>query len=90
MALATIYCCYYECCCCYISALGQLLTRSWGTKLLADSRFFLMMVVIGLPEGLVPTESLPPSVDGEERVYAYKHAVMVQNALHHDFKIEVR
>ena len=31
--------------------LGELLVRSWGTQLLADSSFFGAMVVVALPEG---------------------------------------
>ena len=68
---------------------GELLTKAWGTDLLADSNFFLMMVMIRLPEGVVPADILPPCEEGEGPVYAYKHAVAVQNSLHHNFKIEV-
>ena len=49
-----------------------------------------MMVVIALPEGVVPVEALPLTLDGQKPIYSYKHAVIVQNTLHHDFKIEVR
>jgi hypothetical protein len=45
------------------------------------------MVMVGLPEGVVPADALPQVSEGEEYVYAYKHAVTVQSALHHDFKI---
>lgn len=68
---------------------GQLLTKSWGTGYLADPSFFRMMVVVELPEGLVPKDALPPSVDGGKPKYEFKHTVMVQNFLYHDFKVEV-
>ena len=70
---------------------GDLLTRSWGTELLADSSLFRMMVVVGLPEGVVPAADRPPVPEGGGAPqYSYQHAVIVQNMLHHEFKIEVR
>ena len=66
-----------------------MLTKSWGTGYLADPSFFRMMVVVELPEGLVPKDALPPSVDGGKPKYEYKHSSMVQNFLYHNFKIEV-
>lgn len=48
-----------------------------------------MMVVVGLPEGVVPTDARPPSEGTGPPEYSYQHAVVVQDMLHHEFKIEV-
>ena len=64
---------------------------SWGTGLLVAPDMFKQMVVVELPEGVVPKSSLPPvSEEGQRPIYEYKHAVVIQNALHFDYKVEVK
>ena len=70
---------------------GKLLCKSWGTGLLAPPDMFKQMTVVELPEGVIPKESMPSMPEDEQRpkCYEYKHAVLVQNALHYDYKVEV-
>ena len=68
----------------------MLLTKSWQSSLLADVGAFRQMVTVALPEGVVPKDALPSAeVTGQKPKYIYKHAVLVQNALHYGYKIEV-
>lgn len=65
-------------------AAGQLLVDAWGTNLLADPALFGSMVTVALPEGL-PVRDTPDST----APYTYTEAVVLQNLLIHNAKIEV-
>ena len=58
---------------------AEMLQNAWGTGLLADLSLFGSMVLVALPDGVL--QSSPP--------YTYDAAERVQNALFHEFKIEV-
>ena len=58
-----------------------MLQQAWDTRLLANKDMFGAMVLVALPEGIVG--------DRDQTVYNYDNAEMVQNILHHEFKIEV-
>ena len=73
---------------CVSSSAAQLLTESWGTELLADPSLFRMMVVVALPRGVVDS-SLHPLTPRQNPMYTYQDAVVVQNILHHEYKVEV-
>ena len=64
---------------------GQLLVDAWGTSLLADPALFGSMVTVALPEGL-PVRDTPDST----APYTYTEAVVLQNLLIHNTKIEVK
>ena len=61
-----------------------MLQEAWKTSLLADISMFGPMVVVKLPDGVVPPAAnfKPP--------YGDPAAHTVMNILHFDFKIEVR
>lgn len=58
-----------------------MLQQAWGTSLLADPELFGPMVLVALPEGQQKQRS--------EVSYTYESAEAVQNALFHEFNIEV-
>lgn len=64
---------------------GQLLKEAWGTSLPADPSMFGSMVLVELPDGLLP----PDSGVRVEPPFDDKSADMLQDILHHDYKIEV-
>ena len=81
----------YNCYVWTLSYVGELLSTSWQTGLLADASAFRQMVMVELPEGVLPGHALPSSEDAAQRPnYVFKHSVLVQNALHYDYKIEVQ
>ena len=65
--------------------IAKLLTEAWGTRIPADPSMFGTMVLVELPDGLLPRDSgvrvEPPFND--------KSASKVENILHYDYKIEV-
>ena len=69
---------------------GELLVKEWGTELLADPSFFGTMVVVRVPDGLLPAKGGPELtvVDGRP-VYNYSHGAFLGNILHHKYRVEV-
>ena len=66
---------------------GKLLKDAWGTSLLADPSMFGTMVLVELPDGLLPRDS---STDVRvEPPFDDKSAELIQDNLHYDYKIEV-
>ena len=72
--------------CCFLNTLGALLSKSWGTNLLADPTMFGFMVVVQLPDNVLPVEK---SVQAQMPSFTDKHAETLQDILHHDFRVEV-
>ena len=58
-----------------------MLTKAWGTNLLADPSMYGFMVTVQVPEGVLPGARKSP--------FAESDAEMLQDILHHDFKVEV-
>ena len=64
------------------------MTKSWGTDLLADPSMFGFMVVVRLPDGMLPTDT-SSSVHKEPACLDDSSAGKLQDILHYDFRIEV-
>ncbi len=64
--------------------------KEWGTDLLADPSFFRSMVVVRLPEGLIPQDGPEVKMVGGCPEYNFSHASYIGNILHHQYKVEVR
>ncbi len=77
--------------CVCVRVSGELLSEAWGTCLLAAPDMFKQMVVVELPEGVVPGGAIASGSDptNQRPIYEYKHAVAVQDALHYGYKVEV-
>ena len=69
--------------------LGDLLCKSWGTSLLADPNMFGFMVVAQVPNDVLPPDKSDSSAQMEKPSYTDKHAEILQDILHHDFRVEV-
>ena len=70
--------------------LGELLVKEWGTELLADSSFFHTMVLVRLPEGLIPSDGPEVEMMNGSPVYNYRHCSCIGIILHENYKVEVR
>lgn len=68
---------------------GALLSNSWGTGLLADPEMFGFMVVVRLPDGILPVDKSESTEMSEKPSFTDKHAEKMQDILHYDFKVEV-
>ena len=64
----------------FILILAEYLQKKWGTRLLSDLSHFGSLVLVELPFRL-QVKDRPP---------VYSDAEIIQNALHHKYKIEVR
>ena len=71
----------WQCIALFLHPLGTLLTKLWGTSLLADASMYGFMVTVQVPEGVIPGAKKPPFTDND--------AETLQDILHHDFKVEV-
>ncbi len=69
---------------------GELLVKEWRTDLLADPSFFRSMVVVRLPEGLIPHDGPEVKMVDGRPDYNYIHCSCIRNMLIHDYKVEVR
>ena len=69
--------------------IGTLLSKSWGTGLLADPNLFGFMVVVQLPGGLLSVDKRDNVLESEKTSFTDKHAEKLQDILHYDFKVEV-
>ena len=71
--------------------IGALLSKTWGTGLLADPDMFGFMVVVRLPDGVLPVDkSDSQSAEVPEKPsFTDEHAAKMQDILHYDFKVEV-
>ena len=63
--------------------------KSWGTDLLADPNMFGFMVVIRLPDGILPPDESIPTKQSGTICYTDEHAEKIQDNLHYAFKVEV-
>ena len=79
-------CQYY---CFYTIHIGALLSKSWATGLLADHEMFGFMVVVRLPDGVLPVDKSESTEVSEKPSFTDKHAEKIQDILHYDFKVEV-
>lgn len=68
---------------------GELLIREWGTELLADPSFFRTMVLVRLPEGLIPADGPQVKMVDGKPDYNFGHGAFIGNILHHNYKVEV-
>ena len=66
---------------------GAYLCKAWGSSLLADPSMFGFMVVVQVPNDVLPSDSA--AVQEEKPSYTDKHAEILQDILHYDFKVEV-
>ena len=76
---------------CFCSCVGALLSNSWGTALLADPDMFGFMVIVRLPDGVLPVNKSDSqrSQVSEKPSLTVNHAAKMQDILHYDFKVEV-
>ena len=65
---------------------GSLLSKTWNTGLLADPSMFGFMVLVRLPDDVLPVEKAKES---EKSLLTDQHAEKLQDILHCDFKVEV-
>lgn len=68
---------------------GAHLCKSWGTSLLADPNMFGFMVVVRVPNDVLPPEKSDGVAQTEKLSYTDKHAEILQDILHNDFRVEV-
>ncbi len=73
---------------------AELLVNAWNSSLLADKGMFGSMVLVALPEKIcglpAPQERSGTRQEGfSGNLLSYEDAEVVQNALYHEFKIEV-
>jgi hypothetical protein len=71
---------------------GALLSTTWGTGLLADPDMFGFMVMVRLPDGVLPVKKSDSqsSQVPEKPSLTDDHAAKMQDILHYDFKVEVQ
>ena len=63
--------------------------KEWGTELLADSSFFHTMVLVRLPEGLIPSDGPQVEMVDGSPVYHFGHGSYIGGILHKEYKVEV-
>ena len=66
------------------------MSTSWGTDLLADINMFGFMVVVRLPDGMLPADTSVCTAHKEKLHFSDTHAAKVQDILHYDFRVEVQ
>ena len=71
-----------------IRCIGALLSNAWGTGLLADPDMFGFMVMVRLPDGVLPLDK-SDNQNAEKLSFTDDHAAKLQDILHYDFKVEV-
>ena len=71
----------------YSQLAGAMLVKEWGTGLLADPSYFKNMMMVRLPEGLIPADRVEV-VDGKPR-YDNSHCYYIGDLLYHKYKVEV-
>ena len=67
---------------------GRLLVKEWGTGLLDNPSFFRMMVLVRLPEGLIPSDGPPVKTVNGVPQYDGSHGKFIGSFLK-ERKIEV-
>ena len=68
--------------------IGSLLSKSWNTDLLADPSMFGCMVLVRVPDDVLPMPSEKGNMS-EKPSLTDKHAEKLQDTLHYHFKVEV-
>ena len=68
---------------------GTHLSKTWGTGLLAEPDMFGFMVLVRLPDDIIPVDKPDSTEKLEKPSFTDKHAEKLQDTLHYSFKVEV-